>query len=103
MKSIGGASIQDTRMTDQVEDQALVYAILQAIDGYSKAGNTPVNSDMLEHLGPMSQVLDYLMRLKKDRVIGGDLISDALTNAPRRMASLKLTYSGLKALSYGPD
>jgi hypothetical protein len=84
-------------------DQKLVHSILREIDAKSKAGVAPVTSDLLSPLGQGSEVLEHLLAMKGGKVISGDLISEALTQRPRRMTSIRLTYSGIRLLRDGPQ
>jgi hypothetical protein len=84
-------------------NQELAHSILREIDTKSKAGVAPVTSDMLRPLGQGPEVLEHLIAMKTGRAISGDLITEILTQAPRRMTSIRLTYSGLRMLRDGPQ
>lgn len=79
-------------------DQKVIYAILREIDARLNRGVLPVHNDHLKHLSEEGEILDYLLYMKKERLISGDLITKGANNTPYRMTNLRLTYVGVKTL-----
>lgn len=79
-------------------DQQLMFTILQGIDTLLKNGVLPVSDDHLEHLSQGGNILEYLIAMKNQGWISGDLITISSTGAPHRITNIRLTYSGIRAL-----
>ncbi len=79
-------------------DQKLIHAILQEIDGHLNRGVLPVHNGHLEHLSQEDEILEYLLYMKKERLISGDLVTKGANNTPYRITNLRLTYVGIKML-----
>ena len=80
-------------------DQELTKKTLQQIDALLKQGVMPVNNSHLEHLGSEGGMLSYLIRLKAEGLISGDLITIGAERVkPHRMTNIRLTYIGIKKL-----
>ncbi|MBI3652175.1 MAG: hypothetical protein HY231_14235 [Acidobacteria bacterium] len=79
-------------------DTNMIRTILQEIDSCLSQGVLPVHNDHLKHLLENDNVLDYLLYMKDERLISGNLISKGIPNRPFRMTNIRLTYLGIKAL-----
>ena len=79
-------------------DATLIRSILQEIDSCLSQGVLPVHNDHLNHLFENGNILDYLLFMKEERLISGNLISKGVEPRPFRMTNLRLTYLGIKAL-----
>lgn len=77
-------------------DQELVHMILQEIDNHLNRGVLPVHNDHLKHLS--DEVLEYLLYMKSEGLISGDLITKGTNSAPFRITNIRLTYMGIRAL-----
>jgi hypothetical protein len=76
----------------------LVRSILIEIDSFLKQGMLPVHNDHLKHLFEEGDILEYLLILKDEQLISGNLIFKGVNNKPFRMTNIRLTYLGIKAL-----
>jgi hypothetical protein len=47
---------------------------------------------------PPGEVLSYLLALKRQGLISGDLITKRLDQMPHRMTNIRLTYVGIRRL-----
>jgi len=79
-------------------DHELIHAILQEIDTCLHAGILPLDDAYLKHLSEKGEVLEYLLFLRDERLIGGALVTRGIDNTPYRMTNISLTYLGRKAL-----
>ena len=79
-------------------DQKLIYAILQEIDTCLNQGVLPLHDDYLKHLSEAGDILEYLLLMKNERLIGGTLVTKGFNNTPHRMTNINLTHLGRKAL-----
>jgi hypothetical protein len=79
-------------------DQTLVHTILQEIDACLHEGILPLHDDYLSHLSEKGQILEYLLFMREERLIGGALVTRGINNTPHRMTNISLTYLGMKAL-----
>lgn len=80
-------------------DQELTKKTLQEIDSLLKQGVMPVNNNHLKHLGSEGGMLSYLIWLKAEGLISGDLITIGADRIkPHRMTNIRLTYIGIKKL-----
>jgi hypothetical protein len=79
-------------------DHELVYTILQKIDTCVHEGILPLHDDYLKDLSEKGEILEYLLFMREERLIGGALVTRGLNNTPHRMTNISLTYLGLKAL-----
>lgn len=78
-------------------DQDLIQAILREVDALLKKRVLPVHNDLLKHLRE-GNILDYLIIMKNQGLISGDLITIGINGRPYRLTNIRLTYAGLKAL-----
>ena len=85
-----------------MNNQQLTHSILQEIDTLLKSGVLPVSVDHLSRLGQGGNILDYLMELKREGLISGDLITIGISSTPHRMTNIRLTYLGIRALAQPP-
>ena len=80
-------------------DQELIKSTLQEIDSLLKRGELPVDNNRLSHLSPGQDMLAYLMILRGEGLISGDLITTGADRVrPHRMTNIRLTYIGIKML-----
>jgi len=79
-------------------DQALIFAILQEISVLMRDNPLPIGNDHLKHLEQEVDILEYLVAMKREGLIRGDLITNVVSGAPHRMTNIRLTYSGIKIL-----
>ena len=79
-------------------DQELIYTILQEIDTCLHKGVLPLHDDYLKHLSEKGEVLEYLLFMKHERLIGGALVTRGINNTPHRMTNISLTHLGRRAL-----
>ena len=86
-----------------MNNQQLTYSILQEIDTLLKNGVLPVSVDHLKHLGQPGHILEYLIALKNEGLISGDLITIGVNGTPHRMTNIRLTYLGIRALAQPPN
>jgi hypothetical protein len=79
-------------------DQKLIHMILHEIDSSLSQGVLPVHNGHLKHLMEDGDVLDYLLSMKSDGLISGDLVTRGVNGTPYRLTNIRLTYIGIKAL-----
>jgi len=79
-------------------DRSLIQTLLAEIEAQLDQGVLPLHSGCLEHLSDADTVLDYLLLMKSERMISGNLITKRDTGAPHRLTNIRLTYVGIKAL-----
>jgi hypothetical protein len=79
-------------------DQNLLQSILVEIDSHLSHGVLPVHNGHLEKLSDDNDVLDYLLLMKKQGLISGDLVTKGTNSIPYRMTNIRLTYLGIKVL-----
>lgn len=54
--------------------------------------------DHLKHVSPEGNMLEYLMTMKTEGLISGDLITIGVNTTPHRMTNIRLTYVGIRSL-----
>ncbi|HKP85106.1 MAG TPA: hypothetical protein VJZ26_03355 [Blastocatellia bacterium] len=86
-----------------MNNQQLTHSILQEIDTLLKNGVLPVSVDHLRHLGQEGNILQYLIEMKNEGLISGDLITIGVSGTPHRITNIRLTYIGIRALAQPPD
>jgi len=79
-------------------DPKLLQTILVEIDSHLSQGILPVHNGHLEDLSDDADVLDYLMLMKKQGLISGDLVTKGTNSTPYRMTNIRLTYLGIRVL-----
>lgn len=79
-------------------DAKLIRTVLEEIATCLSQGILPVHNDHLKHLFKEDNILDYLLFLKDERLISGNLISKGVNSVPYRITNIRLTYLGIKAL-----
>lgn len=79
-------------------DQKLILTVLQEIETNLSQGVLPVHNDHLEHLFEEGDVLEYLLSMKDEGLISGDLVRKGANGTPFRMTNIRLTYVGIRAL-----
>lgn len=80
-------------------NQELILKTLREIDSLLKQGTLPVHNEHLNHLSAEEDMLLYLISLKNEGLISGDIVtigSDRIK--PHRMTNIRLTYKGIKML-----
>lgn len=61
-------------------------------------GILPVHNGHLEHLSEEGKILEYLLFMKSEGLISGDLITRGANSLPYRITNIRLTYVGIRAL-----
>jgi hypothetical protein len=85
-------------------DQELSLRTLREIDSLLKQGTLPVHNGHLSHLSAEEDVLHFLISLKTDGLISGDIVTiGSAPVKPHRMTNIRLTYKGIKMLRLSPD
>jgi hypothetical protein len=84
-------------------DNELTLQILREIEILLMSRVMPVSVDHLGHLCRPGEILQYLMRLKSEGLISGDLITIGAGGTPHRITNIRLTYTGIKALGARKD
>src|SRR5262245_12472892 len=79
-------------------DQKLVLTIMQEIENHLSRGVLPVHNGHLEHLSKAEEVLEYLLLLKNEGLISGDVVMKGADSAPYRITNIRLTYLGIRML-----
>lgn len=79
-------------------DQQTVQTFLQEIESHLNQGVLPVHNGHLEKLANGEETLDYLLILKKEGLISGDLVTKGAGSTPYRMTNIRLTYLGIRVL-----
>ena len=79
-------------------DQETLHIILREIATYLQRGVLPVHNEHLKYLREEGDVLEYLLFLKKEGLISGDVVSRGIDSIPYRMTNIRLTYAGIKML-----
>lgn len=79
-------------------DPNLVQTILREIDASLTQGVLPVHNGHLQHLVEADDILDYLLHMKREGLISGDLVTKGANSTPHRMTNIRLTYVGIRAL-----
>jgi hypothetical protein len=85
-------------------DEELSLRTLREIDSLLKQGTLPVHNGHLNHLSADQDMLHYLISLKNEGLISGDIVtigSDLVK--PHRMTNIRLTYRGIKKLMMSPN
>ncbi|HJQ27201.1 MAG TPA: hypothetical protein VKA60_25155 [Blastocatellia bacterium] len=85
-------------MKGSTPDQELLHTILQEIDRCLQEGTLPLHDGYLQHLSEKGEVLEYLLFMRDERLIGGALVTVGISNTPHRMTNISLTHLGRKAL-----
>lgn len=68
------------------------------IDSNLSQGILPVHNDHLQDLSGDADVLEYLLFMKKQGLISGDLVTKGVNSRPFRMTNIRLTYLGIRVL-----
>lgn len=79
-------------------DAGLIRTILQEINSCLSQGILPVHNDHLKHLCEKGDILEYLLFLKNEGLISGNLISKGVEKIPHRITNIRLTYLGIRRL-----
>jgi hypothetical protein len=79
-------------------DQKLLQTILVKIDSNLSQGILPVHNGHLKDLSGETDVLEYLLFMKKQGLISGDLVTKGTNSIPFRMTNIRLTYLGIRVL-----
>jgi len=79
-------------------DQKLLQTILVKIDSNLSQGILPVHNGHLKDLSGDADVLEYLLFMKKEGLISGDLVTKGTNSTPFRMTNIRLTYLGIRVL-----
>jgi len=79
-------------------DQKLLQTILGEIDSHLSQGVLPVHNGHLKDLSDETDVLEYLLLMKRQGLISGDLVTKGVNGTPYRMTNIRLTYLGIRVL-----
>ena len=79
-------------------DQQTLRTILQEISAHLNRGVLPVHNDHLKDVREEGDVLEYLLFLKKEGLISGDVVTKGTGSTPYRMTNIRLTYAGIRVL-----
>ena len=79
-------------------DQELIRNILQEIDTCLRREIIPMHDGYLKHLSEKGEILEYLLFMRNERLIGGALVTKGINSTPHRMTNIRLTHLGRKAL-----
>ena len=79
-------------------DPETLQTILREIATYLQRGVLPVHNEHLKYLSEEGDVLEYLLFLKKEGLISGDVVSKGANSVPYRMTNIRLTYAGIRML-----
>lgn len=79
-------------------DQKLLQTILLEIDSHLSQGILPVHNGHLKDISEEGDVLEYLLLMKKEGLISGDLVTKGTNSRPFRMTNIRLTYLGIRLL-----
>lgn len=79
-------------------DQKLLQTFLVKIDSSLSQGILPVHNGHFNDLSEEADVLEYLLFMKKEGLISGDLITKGTNSKPFRMTNIRLTYLGIRVL-----
>lgn len=79
-------------------DQELSHTILREIDSRLSQGFLPVHNGHLQEVAQKEETLEYLLLMKKEGLISGDLITKGVNSTPFRMTNIRLTYLGIRVL-----
>jgi hypothetical protein len=79
-------------------DEKLAQSILREIDTHLSQGVLPVHNGHLQNLSQEEDVLDYLLLMKKEGLISGDVVTKGAGSTPYRMTNIRLTYLGIRVL-----
>lgn len=79
-------------------DDELLQTVLQGIVNRLNQGVLPVHNGHLQNLFKEEDVLGYLLVMKKEGLISGDVVTKGADNTPYRMTNIRLTYLGIRVL-----
>ncbi len=79
-------------------DQQVLQTILREIDSRLSQGFLPVHNGHLQEVSQKEATLEYLLLMKKEGLISGDLITKGANSTPYRMTNIRLTYLGIRVL-----
>ena len=79
-------------------DEKLVRNILVEIHTYLGQGILPVHNGHLQCLSEDQDMLKYLIFMKREGLISGDVVTKGVASIPYRMTNIRLTYAGIRAL-----
>ncbi|MEW6131344.1 MAG: hypothetical protein AB1757_30225 [Acidobacteriota bacterium] len=84
-------------------DQKLMHTMLQEINHHQNQGLPPMHNEHLNHLCEAEEVLEYLLHLKSQGLVSGNLVRRGVTQTPYRIVNIRLTYVGMMALRAKSD
>ncbi len=76
----------------------MIRTVLLEINTCLSQGILPVSNDHLKHLFEDGSILEYLLFMKDEGLISGNLISKGVEKTPHRITNIRLTYLGIKTL-----
>jgi len=79
-------------------DEQLKREVLKEIGRLSRELSLPIHSEHLDHLSDEVEMLTFLISMKEEGLIGGEVVRIGRERAVHRMTNIRLTYDGLKIL-----
>jgi hypothetical protein len=79
-------------------DEQLKREILKEIGRLSKELSLPIHSENLNRLSDEVDMLQVLISMKDEGLIGGEVVRIGYDRVAHRMTNIRLTYNGLKVL-----
>jgi hypothetical protein len=79
-------------------DEQFKRQVLKEIGRLSKELSLPIHSEHLDRLSDEVDVLQVLLVMKADGLIGGEIVRIGHDHVAHRMTNIRLTYNGLKIL-----
>jgi hypothetical protein len=79
-------------------DEKLVREILLEIHTHLGRGVLPVHNGHLQRPSEDEDMLEYLILMKREGLISGDVVTKGVASIPYRMTNIRLTYAGIRAL-----
>jgi hypothetical protein len=90
---LNGSAVKEAITPDQ-----RLQKFLREIDACLSRGVLPVHNDHLKGLCEEGDVLEYLLFIKQQGLISGDLVTKGANSTPYRMTNIRLTYAGIRML-----
>ncbi len=79
-------------------DEQLKREVLKEVGRLTKEHSLPIHSEHLDHLSDEVDMLTFLISMKDEGLIGGEVVRIGRERAVHRMTNIRLTYDGLKIL-----
>src|SRR5262249_49815307 len=79
-------------------DEQLKREVLKEIGRLSRELSLPIHSEHLEHLSDEIDMLPFLISMREEGFMGGEVVRMGGERAFKRITNIRLTYDGLKIL-----